>query len=198
MKRIVALAFFLTLFASTARAQSFEAGVILSSSQWSEFDGNDIGIGGRISWLPVPLIGFDAELTLYPSDFPDGIGFTDRRVEGLFGATVGPRLGNVRPFAKAAAGFLDVAGAPEAIICIAIFPPPLNCLLAGGDTMATFEIGGGIEVNTPGSTFIRADLTQRFLNYPGPTFRNGGLTERVDDDFFGGAFRFTVGGGIRF
>lgn len=197
MTRIAALALFLTLFASSVRAQSVEAGVILSSSQWSEFDGNDIGIGGRISWLPMPLIGFDAELTLYPSDFPDGFAFSDRRFEGLFGATVGPRLDRVRPFAKAAAGFLNVAGAPEAIICIAIFPPPLNCLLANGATMATFEIGGGVEVNTPGSTFIRADLTQRFLNYPGPTFRNG-LSERIDDDFFGGAFRFTVGGGIRF
>jgi hypothetical protein len=197
MKRLSCVAVFLFAVAATTSAQTFEAGAFLSSSQWSEFDGNDTGIGGRISWLPLPLVGFDAELALYPSDFPDGISFTDRRFEGLFAATIGPRVAQVRPFVKAGAGFLNVAGAPEAIICVAIFPPPLNCALAGGATLATIEIGGGVEVNTPANTFLRADVTQRFLNYPGPTFRDG-LRELVDEDFFAGAIRFTIGGGIRF
>ena len=197
MKRSIYLALFLTLFSLNAAAQTVELGLHISPAQWSEFDGTDLGIGGRISWLPLPLVGVDAELTLYPSDFPDGFAFTDRRFEGLFGVTVGPRLDRVRPFAKAAAGFLNVAGAPEAIACIAIFPPPLNCLLAGGANMMTYEIGGGLEVNTPAQTFFRADITQRFLKYPGPAFRDG-PRERVDEDFFGGALRLTFGAGIRF
>ncbi len=153
-----------------ARAQSFEAGAFVAGARWSEFDGNDPGVGGRFTWKARPLIGIDAELTWYPSDFPKGIAFTRSRVEGLFGATVGPRLARLRPFAKVAAGFLKVGATPGAFACIAIFPPPLNCALAGGDTLAAYDIGGGVEVDATARTFLRVDVTDRILKYPGPTF----------------------------
>ena len=105
-----------------------------------------------------------------PSDFPDRIAFSRDRLEGLFGVTVGPRMHRVRPFAKAAAGFLKVGATPGAFACIAIFPPPLNCALAGGDTLPAFEIGGGVEIDATSRAFIRADVTDRILKYPGPTF----------------------------
>lgn len=189
----------LAMTASVAQAQSLEAGLHFSSAQWSEFDGTDTGIGGRLTWRPLPMLGVDADVTLYPADFPgDTVApFSGRRVEAMFGANVGPRFDRIRPFVKAAAGFLDVGATPIAFACIAIFPPPLACVLAGGQTLAAYEIGGGVQIDTPARTFIRADITQRVLNYPGPTFRNG-LEERIDDDFFGGALRFTIGGGIRF
>jgi hypothetical protein len=182
-----------------ADAQSLELGVHLSSAKWSEFETNDTGIGGRLTWRPLPLLGIDADLTLYPSDFAgDTVApFSGRRVEGMFGATIGPRLDRVRPFVKASAGFLDIGATPRAFVCVAIYPPPLACVLAGGRTLAAYEIGGGVQIYTPARTFIRADVTERFLNYPGPTFRNG-LRELVDDDFFAGALRFTIGAGIRF
>ena len=59
----------LVLAAVTASAQSFEASVHLASSQWSEFDGTDLGVGGRLTWKPSPMIGVDADLTWYPGDF---------------------------------------------------------------------------------------------------------------------------------
>ena len=142
------------------------------------------------------MIGVDADLTWYPSDFPAGIAFTRSRVEGLFGVTVGPRLNRVRPFAKAAAGFLHVGQTPGAFACIAIFPPPLNCALAGGDMLPAYQIGGGIEVDAIPRTFIRADLTDRILKYPGPTF-DSNFNVR-DDGFLGHAWRVTVGAGLRF
>ena len=97
----------LALGAARARAQSFEAGIHFASAQWSEFDGNDLGIGGRVTWMPSSMLGLDADITWYPSDFPPDtvVPFSGRRVEGLFGATAGPTLGRIRPFAKAAAGF---------------------------------------------------------------------------------------------
>jgi hypothetical protein len=197
--RILVIALFVSLAgASSAQAQSFQAGVHFSSAQWSEFDGSDNGIGGRFTFMASSLIGLDADLAWYPSDFPSGaVPFSGRRIEGLFGATIGPRLNRVRPFAKAAAGFLKVGETPIGFACVAIFPPPLACVLAGGQTLPAYEIGGGIEVSATPRTFVRADIGDRILKYPGPTFRNG-LRDPVEDDFLGHAIRFTVGGGIRF
>jgi len=195
--RILVVALFVSLAgASSARAQSFQADVHFSSAQWSEFDGSDNGIGGRVTWQPAPMFGVDADLTWYPSDFPDRIAFTRNRLEGLFGATIGPRINRVRPFAKAAAGFLKVGATPGAFACITIFPPPLNCALAGGDTLAAFEIGGGVEIDATSRTFIRGDISDRILRYPGPTFDSN--FEIRDDGFLGHALRLTLGGGIRF
>jgi len=142
------------------------------------------------------MLGIDADLTWYPSDFPDGIAFTRSRGEGLFGATVGPRLNRIRPFAKAAAGFLKVGATPGAFACIAIFPPPLNCALAGGDTLPVYEIGGGMEIDATSKTFVRVDISDRILKYPGATFDSDFHVR--DDSLLGHALRFTVGAGLRF
>lgn len=187
----------IVLLASTARAQSFEAGVHLAGSHWSEFDGTDFGLGGRLTWKPTSLIGVDADLTWYPSDFPSEIvAFSGHRFEGLFGVTVGPQLNRIRPFVKAAAGFLRSSEAPEPFPCITIFPPPLNCLMGAGQTMTAYEIGGGVQVSTTRGSFLRIDVGDRILEYPGPTF--GRDFEFIDDAFYGHALRFTIGAGFSF
>ena len=200
MRRLcVGVLLFVLGLAPRAAAQSFAVGGHVASSQWSEFEGGDVGVGGRLTWKPLSLVGVDAELTWHPSDFePDGVPFSRRRVEGMFGVTFGPRINRVRPFAKAAAGFLRVSPTSGAFACIAIFPPPLSCVLAGGDTLPAYEIGGGIEIDATQRMFIRADFTDRILRYPGPVFRGVGLGERVDENFFGGALKFTLGWGMRF
>src|SRR6187431_2072431 len=111
------------LTAVPALAQSFEASVHLASSQWSEFDGTDIGVGGRFTWKPSAVIGVDADLTWYPGEFPpDGIPFSGNRFEGLFGVTAGPHLAGFRPFAKVGAGFMNVGGSDAPFACVTIFP----------------------------------------------------------------------------
>jgi hypothetical protein len=192
----VALLSFVLLFASNAVAQSFEAGVHVAASQWSEFDGTDVGVGGRLTWKPSLLIGLDAELTWYPSDFPDRAAFSGNRFEGLFGVTAGPRLNRVRPFVKGAAGLLNSSEAPGSVVCIAIFPPPLNCLMAEGRTMTAFELGGGVEIDATDRTFVRADISDRMLKYPAPTFDSN--FEIVEDSFYGHALRVAVAFGYRF
>lgn len=195
--RVAALVAVVLLIASAASAQSFAAGIHVASANWSEFEGHDLGVGGRLTWQPSSMLGVDADLTFYPADFPDGsVPFSGRRVEGLFGATVGPRFNRVRPFAKAAAGFLKVGKTPVVFVCLTIFPPPLGCVMAGGPTLPAYEIGGGIEIDATSKVFIRADVTDRILKYPGPAFYSN--LEVHDDGFFGHALRFTVGGGIRF
>jgi hypothetical protein len=197
IKRITSFVLFSLLAStSTARAQSFELGAHLVGSQWSEFKGTDLGVGGRLTWKPTTTVGLDAEFNWYPGEFPDTtIPFSSRRIEGLVGVNAGPRINRLRPFVRAAAGVLHTAdNGPFA--CIAIFPPPLACLMAAGDTLPAFDIGGGIDVSMSRNTFLRFDAGDRILKYPGPTF--GPADEISEDGFFGHAFRFTLGGGWRF
>ena len=115
----------------SALAQStsdrFELGVQVSSVISSQFDATDVGLGGRFAWHPVEPLGIESEINLYPGDFPDQRAFSRGRVEGLFGVTVGPRFGRLRPFARLRSGFLSIREAPRPFPCILIFPPPLSC-----------------------------------------------------------------------
>ena len=193
----LALLFSLSLTAAAA-AQSVAVDVHVASSSWSEFDGTDGGVGGRVSVKPLPMIGIDADLTWYPSDFPSGkvASFSGQRFEGLFGATIGPKLGRMRPFVKMGGGFVNVGDTPKAYACVAIFPPPLSCTLAGGETLPAWEFGGGIEIDATSKAFFRADLSDRLLKYPGVTLDS--KFQRHDDAYYGGAVRFTIGAGLRF
>lgn len=196
--RIASFALLLSVFlVSPVSAQSFDLGAHFVAAQWSEFDGTDLGVGARLAWKPTPLLGIEGELNWYPSDYPGAmVAFTGSRVEGLGAVTAGPRLGRMRPFARLGAGFLRASPAPAPFACIAIFPPPLHCLLAAGDTMPAVEIGGGLEIATSGRTFLRFDAVDRILRYPGPTF--GPADEISEEGFFGHAFKFSVGAGWRF
>jgi len=174
----------------------FELGVQVSSAISSEFDSTDVGFGGRLSWHPVGLVGIESEFSFYPGDFPEQSPFSRGRVEGLFGATVGPRFDRVRPFARLRSGFLNVHEAPRPFPCIRIFPPPLSCELASGRTLPAFDIGGGVEMFMTRQSFVRVDAGDRFLKYPGPVLDSS--RARRDDAFFSHDFRFAVGAGLRF
>src|SRR5215213_1622255 len=81
-------------------APRFEAGVQVPIDRSDQFEQADVGVGGRVGWRPAGPIGIEAEISLYPREFPNPRGFSRRRVEGLFGATIGPTFGRVRPFAR--------------------------------------------------------------------------------------------------
>ena len=171
----------------------FDAGAHIAVARSSEFDATDTGIGGWLSWHPTALIGADAEMTFYPAAFPDENGFSRSRIEGLFGVTVGPRLGGIRPFARFRPGFLAFRGRP--VPCILIFPPPLSCQL-DGRTVFALDVGGGAEVFAGTRLLLRVDAGDRLMKYPGPAFRSGGRA--VTDDFYSHDFRMSAGAGVRF
>ena len=120
--------------------------VVLAVALSSQFDASDAGVGARIAWQPVEMVGIEAEVVHYPGDFPDPPPFSRARLEGLFGATVGPRLDRVRPFVRLRSGFVSVRAAPEPFPCILIFPPPLACALASGDTLLALDAAGGLDI----------------------------------------------------
>lgn len=178
-------------------ADTFQVGAQLTAARSGQFDSTEFGIGGRLSWHPVAMLGIESEIDLYPADFPgDSIPFSTARLEGLFGVTAGPRLSRIRPFAKVRAGFLRYSPPTDGFACIAIFPPPLNCLMAAGGTRAIVEGGGGVEIFTTDRTFFRIDAGDRMVRLPGPTFISG--REVRDEPFFGHDVRVSLGGGVRF
>jgi hypothetical protein len=183
-----------------ARAQSagdnFELGGHVAVVKSPEFDATDIGVGVRAGWRATPWVGVEGELTLYPGDFADDRApFSGARIEGLFGATVGPRLGRLRPFGRLRPGFLTFREPSEPIACILIFPPPLTCTLPGR-TQFALDVGGGVELSLTPRTLVRVDVGDRAVRYSGPVSDRTG--EITDDAFFRHDLRVTVGAGMAF
>jgi len=183
--------------AADAQDARFEAGVQIASARSGQFDAGDAGFGGRFAWRPVPLVGLEAELNLYPRSFPGRQPFSRTRVEALFGATAGVTFGRLRPFARLRTGFVDVQQSAEPLACILIYPPPLTCVLASGRTLVALDLGGGLEVGLTPRTFLRVDLGDRLVRYPGPVFELNPRRLR-QEPFFGHDVRFATGAGLRF
>lgn len=182
--------------AAQTQEAAFQAGAHLAIADSGQFGTTDIGVGGRLSWHPRSILGVEGEVTVFGDPFTDGVQFSAGRVEALFGATVGPRVGPVRVFAKLRPGLLRYRAAEEPIACILIFPPPLSCTLAAGRTLFALDAGGGLDVYPSAGTFIRVDAGDRIVRYPAPVFDAQG--EVQDESFAGHDFRFSIGAGIRF
>lgn len=186
---------FLLTLPVLAAAQRVDVGVHTSFVNSGEFDDTSIGVGGRVAFYPSSWVGAEAEFTVYPSDLGDVRAFSGSQREGLFGVTVGPRLGGVRPFLRFRPGFVTLAEAPAPFACILIFPPPLACQLAGGDTLAAMDFGGGVQFGGRGLS-LRVDIGDRMVKYPGPVF-DSQLQVR-EESFWGHDSRVAVGLGIGF
>lgn len=184
-----------TCHASAQARGSIELAAHVAAARLGELDADDVGVGGRFAWRPGKILGIEAEATFYLSDLPDRSPVSRRRVEALFGVTVGPVIGLVRPFARVRSGVMHVAEAPGPIACIAIFPPPLDCLLAAGRTLPAVDVGGGIELGARRGAFARVDLGDRIVRYSGPAFSRG---RRRDGGFWTHDARVALGLGVRF
>ena len=180
---------------AAAQSGTLEVGGQVAVVRSTEFDANDLGLGGRVSWLP-GMFGIEGELNWFPRGFPDDRPFSRARVEGLFGITAGPRIGALRPFVRVRPGFVTVRASEEPLACILIFPPPLTCTLAGGRTLMAFDLGGGMSIDVSPRASWRVDVGDRMVRYPGPAFRDGGRVQ--DESFFGHDVRVATGLGVRF
>jgi hypothetical protein len=170
MRSVVIGLVLLTSTSAAAQEQKFELGGQIAIAAPGAFDEGDVGFGARVAWKPASFVGVEAEFDVYPAAFPgDRAPFSGSRFEALFGATVGPSLGIVRPFARFRPGVLRYGEAPEPIVCILIFPPPLSCQLAAGQTLFVMDVGGGIEINVGRRSYVRIDVGDRIVRYPEPS-----------------------------
>lgn len=190
------------IVSASASAQSnddrkLEVSGQLAVNDLAELETTDYGFGGRFGFRATPVFTFEGELNLYASDIPDVVPVTSSRLEGLFGVKVGPRFDRFSVFGKLRPGFLRFGEAPEPFPCIAIYPPPLNCVLGTGRTVFALDFGGGVEVYPTERSLVRFDLSDLMLQYPGPAIRrNRGAFD--GEHSWGHNLRFAVGAGFRF
>ena len=200
MKNIITvIAALLFLFASEVRSQEnrLEVAAILATTFQHELDSTDLGFGGRIGFQATPIFAIEAEMSFYPSNIPEQGPVTESRFEGLFGVKIGPRFDRFSVFGKARPGFVRFSSAPEPIACIAIFPPPLNCVLAEGRNVLALDLGGGVELYPTERTLVRIDVSSLLLRYPGPALTGDGEAV-AEDAFWGGNLKLTFSLGLRF
>ena len=196
--RTLAAFLFTSLAAASATAQSrLEVSGQFVATELDELDSTDYGFGGRLGFAATPLFTFEGELSFFPSDIPDVVPVSSSRLEGLFGVKVGPRFDRFSVFGKARPGFVQFGEASEPVICILIFPPPLGCVLAGGETVFALDLGGGVEFFPSERTLLRFDVSDLMLKYPGPSF-NRDFEAFDDDGFWGHNLRLSVAAGYRF
>ena len=200
MRRLWLVILLVAVIPAPARGQgdggAFEVGGHVVIARSGEFDATEIGGGVRAGWRTTSWLGLESEFTLYPGDFADERApFSSARIEGLFGATMGPRFGRVRPFARLRPGFLIFREPSEPVACILIFPPPLACTLPGR-TQAALDIGGGLELSLTPRTLIRIDVGDRAVRYSGPVVGSDGMPH--PDDFSSHDLRVTVGAAVVF
>jgi hypothetical protein len=190
------------IVATSALAQSNDDRKLEVSGQiavvdLAELETTDVGLGGRFGLRATTLFAFEGELNVFPSDIPEVVTVTRSRLEGLFGVRVGPRFERFSVFGKVRPGFVRFGEAPEPIPCIAIFPPPLSCVLAEGRTVFALDLGGGVEFYPTERSLVRFDVSDLMLQYPGPVF-NRDREAFTEGGFWGHNLRFSIGAGFRF
>jgi hypothetical protein len=200
--RFLSLAAFLSIVPGLALAQSsldrsFEATAQIAVNDLAELETTEVGLGGRLGFRAGSLFTFEGELNFYPSDVPEAIQVTSSRLEGLFGVKVGPRFDRWSIFGKFRPGFVQFAEAPAPFPCIAIYPPPLSCVLGAGGNVFALDLGGGVELYPSERSLIRVDASDRMLHYPGPAIRQGREVV-LEDGFWAHGLRLAIGAGFRF
>jgi hypothetical protein len=183
--------------AAPAAAQDRRGDVRLQASvrQLGEFDESELGLGAGLSYRLSRWFAADGEVTLFPGD-AGSPAFSGSRLEGLVGLRAGPRLGRTGAYLALRAGAVRFSGAPEPFPCILIFPPPLECAMAGGETVPSVQASLGFEAFPGERLVVRVEAGDQLLRYPGPAFDRD--REIFDDSLWSHNFRATASLGLRF
>jgi hypothetical protein len=193
----LSLSILATVTSVTAAAQDrpFELAVQVPAARLSEFEQTDWGLGGRLAFRPSRSLAIEGQVNYYPGDL-GAPAFSASRLEGLIGLKLGWAGERGGVFATLQGGVVDFAAAPGPLVCVAIYPPPLECQMAGGDTLSAFGFGAAFELTPSDRVSLRLDLGDQLLKYPGPVFDSEG--EVRDDAFWDHNFKLVLGLGLRF
>ncbi len=161
----------------------------------SELDESDVGFGLRLAWRFSGSVALEGELNRFPGDL-GAPAFSRARTEGLVGLKAGRSGEGGGVFATLRTGVVDVSAAPAPFACIEIFPPPLQCHLAGGEKLWAIGFGAAFELAPRERVVLRLDIGDQLLKYPGPVLDADG--EARPDGFWRHNLRATLGAGYRF
>jgi hypothetical protein len=199
--RLAASAFALLIpalsLAAPAHGQQprWDASAELSLARLGSVDETAAGAGLRLSYRLADLLALDAGAVFAPGDLGDPA-FSASQTELSIGLRVGPRPDPFGYYAAVRGGTLRYAEAPEPLPCIAIFPPPLTCVLAAGHTGASVQFAAGAERRVGSAGLLRLEVGDRMVRLPGPAFDPDG--EIRDEDFWAHELRVAVSVGLRF
>jgi len=190
---------FAFLLAGPARAQAQDrrgdVSLQVSVRSLHEFDETETGLGARLSYRLSRWLAADGEVSVFPADVGSPA-FSGSRLEGLAGVRGGPHLGRTGVFLALRGGAVRFSKAPEPFPCILIYPPPLVCAIASGDTLPTVQLTGGFEVYPGDRLVVRVEAGDQLLRYSGPAF----TAERdiIDKGLWSHNFKTTASVGLRF
>jgi len=194
---VISVALTLASWASLAGAQGrrLELSLELPVVNLSQVDRTDTGVGLRLGFGLSRALALDATLAAFPADLGDPA-FSASRFQAALGLRVARRGKKAAVFAAARGGVARFAQSPEPFACVKIYPPPLACVLAAGQTLPAWTLGGGLELYPSPRTVLRLEAADQLLRYPGPAF--DGERQRRETDFWDHDLRATLGLGWRF
>lgn len=180
---------------SEGQGRRGDASAAFVGTRYSQFEEFDPGFGVALSYRLTGFLAADAQLAYFPKDLGPAA-FSGSRTEALLGVRIGPRLGRSGVFAAVRPGFVRFGEAPEPRPCILIYPPPLTCSLAAGDTVFALNLGAGFEAFPGEKGVLRIELGDDVLRYSGPGFDKGQRT--FEDHLWSHNLRVAASVGIRF
>ncbi len=192
---LVALAGLAGGAAAAAQERRFELGFEVPVAKLSQVDETDAGPGLRLGFDLSRSVALEGTLGFFPGDLGDPA-FSGSRWQALAGLKAGRRGDKAGVFATLRGGVTGFGEAPAAFPCILIYPPPLSCQMAGGDTLATVQLGGAVEYYPSSRSVLRLEAGDQLLRWPGPVIDGEGQVR--DGDFWDHDLRLSVGLGWRF
>lgn len=181
---------------SPASAAGFEVAIQGAVTDRREVEATDFGFGLRPSLRLAAWIAIDAEATLAPGELGGSRPFSGSRTEFLGGLRFGRDLGRSGAYGLLRGGVVQF-GEPDAPIpCILIFPPPLTCSIAQGDTVPAFEFGAGYQHTITERARLFVELRDQMVKYEGPVM-DAGFEPRLES-FWSHNPRLTFGVGWAF
>jgi hypothetical protein len=151
--------------AAAERERGLEAGLLLSGLRQGEFDEDDVGAGLRVGYRFSRSVAVEGELEHFPGELGRAP-FSASRTGALLRGRAGVRRERWSAFAALGPGLHHFGAAPEPLLCIAVFPPPLECQLGAGRTLLALGAGGGLELRAGERLLLRFDAEDRMLRYP--------------------------------
>lgn len=180
---------------AAAQEPRFEAGLEVPVVKLSQVDQTDTGLGLRLGFDLSRSVALEAALGYFPGELGDPA-FSGSRTQVLLGLKLGRRGEKAGAFATLRGGVTSFSEAPEPFPCILIYPPPLTCQLAGGETLPTLMFGGALELYPSERTVLRLEVGDQVSRFPGPVLDGEGQAR--DSDFWDHDLRLSVGLGWRF